>query len=59
MFDIPDNGKDIVISYLNDKFSKKGKSSLQLEAKPSVLDNLRKKTQFKSLLLSKSLIVKL
>ena len=59
MFDIPEKGKDLVIAYLKDRFEKKKQSPSKSEAKKGVLDNLRKKAQFKNLLLSKSLIVKL
>ena len=59
MFDIPEKGKDIVLTYLKKKFEKKKQSPSKSGAKPRVLDNLRKKAQFKNLLLSKSLIVKL
>jgi hypothetical protein len=44
---------------LKEKFEKKKQSLSKSGAKPGVLDNLRKKAQFKNLLLSKSLIVKL
>ena len=59
MFDIPEKGKDIVLTYLKEKFEKKKQSPSKSGAKQGVLDNLRKKAQFKNLLLSKSLIVKL
>ena len=59
MFDIPEKGKDIVLTYLKDKFEKKKQSPSKSGTKTGVLDNLRKKAQFKNLLLSKSIIVKL
>ena len=59
MFDIPEKEKDTVLTYLKKKFEKKKQSPSKSGAKPRVLDNLRKKAQFKNLLLSKSLIVKL
>ena len=59
MFDIPEKGKDIVLSYLKDRFETKKKSSSKSRAKIGVLDNLRKKAQLKNPLLSKALIIKL
>jgi hypothetical protein len=59
MFDIPEKGKDIVISFLKEKFVKKEKSLSQSGTKTGVLGHLREKAQIKRLLLSKSLIVKL
>ena len=59
MFDIPEKGKDIVLSFLNDKFAVKKRSPFRPETKTGVLESLRKKTRLKNLLLSKSLIVKL
>jgi len=37
MFDIPEKGKDIVISYLKDKFEKKKNSPSKSGAKTGVL----------------------
>ena len=59
MFDIPEKGKDVVISYLKEQLEKKKKSASKSGVKTGVLDNLRKKAQLKTLLLSKSLVVKL
>lgn len=59
MFDIPEKGKDIVISFLRKKFIDKEQSLSQSGTKTGVLGHLREKAQIKSLLLSKSLIVKL
>jgi hypothetical protein len=58
MFDIPEKGKDIVISFLNDKFGRNGKPLCQSGTTTGVLNSLRKKAKLKNLLVSKSLIVK-
>ena len=59
MFDIPEKGKDIVLSYLKDRFETKKKPPSKSTAKIGVLDNLRKKAQLKNPLLPKSLLIKL
>ena len=48
MFDIPEKGKDIVLTYLKEKFEKKKQSPSKSGAKPGVLDNLRKKHNLKT-----------
>mgnify|MGYP006928222716 CR=1 FL=1 len=58
MFDIPEKDGNIIISYLNNKFNRKDKSPSEGIADKNILENLHKKANQKTLLLSKTLMVK-
>jgi hypothetical protein len=59
MFDISENGKEAVISYLKKTFKDKRNTVSSSKKLKNELDNPIKKSKFKNLIQTKSLIVKL
>jgi hypothetical protein len=59
MFDISENGKEAVISYLKKTFKDKSNTESASKSFKNELDNPIKKSGLQNLVLTKSLIVKL
>ncbi len=59
MFDISENGKEEVVSYLKKAFGDRKINKDELQKNKNALDTSTKKGRLKHLILAKSLIVKL
>ncbi|MBT5470111.1 MAG: hypothetical protein HOK41_05870 [Nitrospina sp.] len=59
MFDISENGKEEVMSYLKKAFGDRKNNKYDSQKDKNVLDNSAKKGRLQNLILAKSLIVKL
>ncbi len=59
MFDISENGREAVVSYLNKTFKDRRNTESASKTLKNELDKPIKKSRLKNLILTKSLIVKL
>ncbi len=59
MFDISENGREAVVSYLNKTFKDRRNTETASKTLKNELDKPIKKSRLKNLILTKSLIVKL